>query len=549
MPVPVPSPTSSPGSEEDDPPIPDSSTWLSSLLARLHPFQISASHAAASITSVPYVDLEHSGVPELRYLIHAAGRKFLVGIEWSDGSSVLGTGLGQAREDYPLDRDDPVYYVSHPLPSGSNEQYGLIPARFGATSSGSSLAQLLAQRAESSSFIGLFELDDGSWYYIVVRDGVIRPRTDLCVPPDGRFDLVAQARNLLAVRSASWDHVFAPAVLNIDDSKPVRLHDLLEGSLPSSLRYLYPPFALYLRYALYSSSAAVLIGALWFGYSFATQWFFSSTDAQQAVSRVSRLVFEQVPEIPPAPWEQSQLPLPVSFMDYCLSILSDVRVAGWSPTSHLVRGTLTQPIPIGGYSLSLAECSDANLVLDLAPVLQGPDPTVSKRRVHWVIPIETDPYSGPLGSLAPVLFNAPASGWSQDNHDPFRDFLASRILLFENDPAFRFLELKVSLGAYIFVSPKFDPSVPAWATYSFSITGIHPFHDSERFRSFLSTVPGLLVEALHFSTQHSTWKLDLLLAGYTSVLANARLLARRNQEALVQAEALDLSSALIIPSE
>ena len=532
-----------------DPPAPEGAVEIEPLLQRLvhrlNPRYISTNEAASPTSSVPYIDIDAPDDPPSHYVVKAGGKSFAVGIDWSDGSTLVGRGTTQAKDDHRAAVDVPLFFISHTLSDRQSEQYGTISSRTGVDSSCYSLAQLLVDRAGPVSFIALFEFDDGSWYFVAAREGVLRPQTDVCVPAGQRFDLVAQARRLLGKGEIEWDYVFAPKVLDIANSEEFRLQDILEGPLQRPLRHLYPPLLLYMRYAMVLVGIPLVVGLGWYAYTYAEKWFQSSTEAQQIVSRLSTLVLEPVPVIPEAPWERGPIALAPQVTSYCLDEISQVPVFGWSPTAEHLRGGDVRSIPIGGYSLSAVLCTDGQLELDLSPVLQDLPQGVGERtRINWPIKRSIDSFPGPLEEFKPLFFEGdPVIG--EEGRDPFKIFLSQEIRRYALLPFFDFYSVGVNLGPYERVHPEHNPSLSSWGFLTFSLASDRPLHNSDQFNAFLESHPSLLFESLEYSPTSSMWKYTYRIGGYTSSLADARNAQQRNDHSTAEAKAHDEAYDLV----
>ena len=392
--------------------------------------------------------------------VRAAGLHFAVGLLWLTARCSVGQARASARAyvsqpPAPAPAHDraalPVVpredlFTSNLLPTSPDsppeEQVALGELGAGHCDGDPVLAVLLAQRKPAGHVAFCLRLDDGSVYFLALRDGEVRPGTDQCLP---RADVaIARLHDWVKLLQQAGQlasaQVFASPELDLVnvDAHRSSLADLLLGVLPpvrlASIHFRLTPRQ---RRKLFTGLAVAvpLSLAAYFGVAY-------YVELRAAAERAARLAVEaaQVPEVfrdpvPQAPWEASPPALPSEALravtDVMLAVPASTTAGRFSAAYRLARMVGTPAGVSASYDAVIAPPDRAAAG---GPVLW--DPTFQPSPLPVPAPDPSDAYA-PLEYTPPPLeegqggddLQAAARAWLVERLRPLDEFFASRFAL------------------------------------------------------------------------------------------------------------------------
>ena len=347
--------------------------------------------------------------PPVCSAVMAAGRRWAVGLQWSAGTHPLGMGHGAATGEFDSSpRNQGACYLVRAL-SDAREQYALGYCEFGFRAGLPSLAAHIADIVGENSLIGLFRLDDDSYYLLAVQNGVVRPGTDVCVTYAHRDQLYEECRRLIYLDPSAWTFKYAPHDAVIPEVESTSIGPLLEAPITQRLSWLKPPIAEYMRIARRVAAGLAVAVVLWQTYVLVDRYLVARDIASSILRDAARIAFDEVDAIDEAPWEASTFLAPAAFLRACVDTLSSLRLAQSEPRTDVgpsdpLFANIVRCGP-DGFSGSLRTLRTLDRVASLRPgTVDFPPPALVFRAYLWRSPERVpDPAAGAAAAQSLIL--------------------------------------------------------------------------------------------------------------------------------------------------
>lgn len=337
------------------------------------------------------------------YVVRVGSKNYAVGLIWADVEDKA-EAASEARAAAARPDSDADLFCVRQL----GAQYGLGSRTSGHQKNMPSLGGLIAdsRSAMQGSLVGLFELKDGSFYLIVVRDGMILGLGDKVFVDESR----ARSAFEDVLRLSDWAEIYAPESMGFANSQEIDLEGLTKSGKAPRLTDVDRVSGVIKWGGVALVALAVVFGGLFY------MNHLNEVEYQEEMRRLAEAAARQLPgrseqvvEVPPMPWEGKFVA--AQYLPACAQAMKQAVLAipGWKPLRIECDGngrnvTMTierlAGLGSGGGTINWVRWAlDRSAIKSASATPTGQD-TVA---ISWQIPGTLDQYKPELDQAPPPI--------------------------------------------------------------------------------------------------------------------------------------------------